>query len=142
MRLGKRILGAYAIAGLLAGSVCAQDNAFELELNGAKNTDKGCRVTFLAVNRLGNRLDKTAFEIGVFDEKGIFSELVVFDFGRLAAGKTKVVQYDLPRQCETISRMLLNSVKECAAEGGKDMKQDCEDKIVTRSRAEKIEFGK
>lgn len=126
----------------LAATVGAQESAFELELNGAKNTDKGCRVTFIAVNKLGTKLDKTAFEIGVFDEKSIFSELVVFDFGRLPSGKTKVVQYDLPRQCETISRMLLNSIKECAAEGGKDAKQDCEDKIVTRSRADKIEFGK
>ena len=116
----------------------AQDGNFELELNNVKQVPTGCRVVFVAVNQLGMQLDKMSVEIGVFDEKGLFSDMVVFDFGRLPKGKTKVVQYDLPHQCTTISRLLLNSVKECS--GDKDMRQECEDRIKTRSLVN-ISFG-
>jgi len=123
-----------------ASSPRAQESVFELELSNVKQVQSGCRVAFLAVNRLGIQLDKMAVEIGVFDENGLFSDMVVFDFGRLQKGKSKVVQYDLPRQCATISRLLLNSVKECA--GAKDMRQECEDRIQTRGNSKlNIAFG-
>jgi hypothetical protein len=139
MRLSALILSIAALAVLpLVSHAYAQDGDFDLELNNVKPVQNGCRVVFVAVNRLGTQLDKMAVEIGVFDEKGIFSDMVVFDFGRLPAGKTKVVQYDLPRECTTISRLLLNSVKECA--GQKDMRQECEDRIKTRSLVN-IGFG-
>jgi hypothetical protein len=130
-----------AIAGLAAFSISSaytEEADFEIELNTVKPVQNECRVVFVAVNRLGVQIDKMAVEIGVFDEKGIFSDMVVFDFGRLPAGKTKVVQYDLPRQCTSISRLLLNSVKECT--GQKDMRQECEDRIRTRSLVN-IGFG-
>jgi len=134
--MGQRVCGVALLAFLLSYSVIAaqtSEEAFELELNDAKPTADGCRVTFVAVNKLATRLDKTAIEIGVFDAKNIFSEMVVFDFGRLPAGKTKVVQYDLRRSCDSIGRLLLNSVKDCMGE--KDMKRQCEDNIKTRSLA-------
>jgi hypothetical protein len=138
MRLSALMMS-FALA-VLPPAACAyaEEGGFELELNNVKQVQSGCRVVFVAVNRLGTPLDKMAVEIGVFDEKGLFSDMVVFDFGRLPNGKTKVVQYDLPHQCATISRLLLNSVKECA--GGKDMKQECEDRIKTRSLVN-IGFG-
>jgi hypothetical protein len=125
-------------ASVTSSAAQAPDNAFDLELNNVKPTANGCRVTFVAINNLGTRLDSTAIEIGVFDANNIFSEMVVFDFGRLPSGKTKVVQYDLHRPCDTIGRLLLNSIKDC--KGEKDMKQECEDRIKTRSRAN-IAFG-
>jgi hypothetical protein len=110
----------------------AQDGAFELELNRLTEAQNGCRVTFVARNKLGARLDKTAIEIAVYDEQGIVSSKVVFDFGRLPNGRTKVVEYDLPRKCSTISQLQFNDVKECAGE--KDLKQDCYDKIKTSTK--------
>jgi hypothetical protein len=116
----------------------AQDGDLDLELNNVQQVPAGCRVTFVTINQLGADLDKMSVEIGVFDEKGIFSDMVVFDFGRLPKGKTKVVQYDLARKCTTISRLLFNSVNECSSE--KDMRQVCENKIKTRSLVN-ISFG-
>ena len=130
------------VAAVIPLNSCAhaQESDLELELNNARQVDKACRVAFLAVNRLGTQLDKVSVEIGVFDENDLFSDMVVFDFGRLPNGKSKVVQYDLPRQCTTISRLLLNSVKECA--GPKDMKQECEDHLRTTSNPKvNIRFG-
>jgi len=139
MRLAMILLLMLSLTAVPAGSrAYAQDGDFELELNNVKQVATGCRVVFVAVNQLGMQLDKMSVEIGVFDEKGLFSDMVVFDFGRLPKGKTKVVQYDLPRQCTTISRLLLNSVKECSGE--KDMRQDCEDRIKTHSLVN-ISFG-
>lgn len=109
------------------------EKTFEIELNGVEQIDNSCRITFVAVNNLGALLDKTSIEIGVFDKDNVFSEMVVFDFGRLPMGKTRVVQYDLPRKCETISRLLLNSFKDCS--GATDLKQLCEDSIRTKSQA-------
>ena len=139
MRPAKLLMCVFVLGTLFPGlEARAQESSFELALNNIEQVQSGCRVVFIAKNRLGTRLDKTAIEIAVFDAKNIFSGMVVFDFGRLPNGKTKVVQYDLPRECATISRLLLNSVKECAGE--KDMRQECEDRIITSSRA-KVEFG-
>jgi hypothetical protein len=133
-------------SGLVLGLVLAvsvaeaqsQDNFLDLELNNLMQVENGCRATFIVVNSLGAKLERTAIEIGVFDEKNVFSQMVVFDLGRLPQGKTKVVQYDLPRSCATISRLLLNSVKECAGSG--DITEQCEDRIRTRNSTA-IEFG-
>jgi hypothetical protein len=133
-------------SGLVLGLVLAvsaakaqsQDDFLNLELNNLMQVENGCRATFIVVNGLGVKLDRTAIEIGVFDEKNVFSQMVVFDLGRLPQGKTKVVQYDLPRSCTTISRLLLNSVKECT--GGGDIAAQCEDRIRTRNNTA-IEFG-
>ena len=137
MRLAVILILMLGLISLGSGAQAA-DGDFELELNNVKPVPTGCRVVFVAVNQLGTQLDKMSVEIGVFDEKGLFSDMVVFDFGRLPKGKTKVVQYDLPHQCTAISRLLLNSVKECAGE--KDMRQECEDRIKTHSLVN-ISFG-
>lgn len=118
--------------GAQAAQGQTQDGTFELELNRLADAQNGCRVTFVARNKLGARLDKTAIEIAVYDEQGIVSSKVVFDFGRLPNGRTKVVEYDLPRKCATISQLQFNDVKECAGE--KDLKQDCYDKIRTSTK--------
>ncbi|MGQ0484959.1 MAG: hypothetical protein ACT4SY_06365 [Hyphomicrobiales bacterium] len=121
-----------------AAQAQSEDNFLNFELNSLTQVENGCRATFIVVNSLGVKLERTAIEIGVFDEKNVFSQMVVFDLGRLPQGKTKVVQYDLPRSCATISRLLLNSVKECAGSG--DITAQCEDRIRTRNSTA-IEFG-
>jgi hypothetical protein len=119
------------VATHVAAFVDAQETGLELELNNVKDVQTGCRVAFIAFNGLGTQLDKMVVEVGVFDDKTRFLDMVVFDFGRLPKGKTKIVQYDLAGQCDKISRLVLNSVVECV--GGKDMRQECEDRIKTRS---------
>src|SRR6266545_5393292 len=89
MRFSALALSILALAATpLGSSPRAQESGFELELSNVKQVQSGCRVAFLAVNRLGTQLDKMAVEIGVFDENGLFSDMVVFDFGRLQNGKS------------------------------------------------------
>lgn len=46
------------------------------------------------------------------------SKLLVFEFGRLAVGKTKVVEFALAGVgCADISRILVNTAPECVADG-------------------------
>ena len=109
-------------AALLTGAATAQDAAsgprLALELNALQPSEAGCRVTFLATNGLGKPLDKAAFEIALFNGEGAIERLVALDFKALAAGKTKVLQFDLPAiGCDGIGRVLVNDVVSCTGDG-------------------------
>ncbi|MEI9428154.1 hypothetical protein [Mesorhizobium sp. Cs1299R1N3] len=89
-----------------------------LELNAARPSDKGCRLTFLVNNNLGADLTKAAFEIALFNEAGVVDRLTVLDFKDLPSGKTKVTRFDLAgTDCTKVSRVLINSATECAGTG-------------------------
>ena len=129
--------------GLAAQDVAAQDvqeKLITIELNKMQQSQSGCRLSFMAVNRLGAGLDRTALEIVVFDSEGIVSQTLVLDFGRLPEDKTKVVEFDLPRQCEEISRVLVNDVSECAGPSEEDLAEECLNALRISNRAA-IEFG-
>ncbi len=120
-------------------SAIAQDKSFSLELNNAKDNETGCRLTYVAFNGTGTVLDKTAYEVVVFDTDGGVSQFLILEFGRLPVGKTKVVQFDLrDNKCTDISRLLINDVSECQA-GGVDV-SICLDALQTTSRIS-IGFG-
>jgi hypothetical protein len=130
MRL-KALTFALALIGT-AGLADAQESGFNLELNNIKEIPQGCRVAFLASNQLGTTVQKLSVEIVVFDENSKVSDVVVFEFGRLPNGRSKVAQFDLSHQCGSISKLLLNNIKECS--GDKDIRQECEDRMKTTSR--------
>ena len=115
-----------------------------LELNGATDTDSGaCRMTFVATNRSGSGFDQTAWQVGIFDSDGIVRSILVLEFGALTDGKTKIVLFDLPGSgCQDISRVVVNDVAQCQAEGAAetDLSDTCLDSLATRSRAD-IDFG-
>lgn len=117
----------------------AQTGSFELELNNLEDIDAACRLTFLANNTTGVALDQTSYEVVVFDETGAVSQRLILEFGRLPEGKTKVVQFLLDRDCNRISRLLLNDVEECIATGGEPVPY-CLDGLVTSSRVD-VKFG-
>lgn len=123
-----------------SGMQQADTKLLTIELNKMQQSQNGCRLSFMAVNRLDTRLEKTALEIVVFDGEGIVSQTLVLDFGRLPEDKTKVVEFDLPRQCQEISRVLVNDVSECAGPGEEDLAEGCLNALRTSNRAE-IEFG-
>ncbi len=124
---------------VFAGFASAQTKNFTLELNGAKDNDGGCRITFVAVNKTGTKLDKTAYDVVVFDKEGGVSQFLILEFGQLTPKKTKVVQFELNDQkCTDISRLLINDVSDCVAEGKST--PICLDALETKSRTN-IEFG-
>ena len=99
----------------------AQETAplsFDLELNALQATEAGCRVTFLATNKLGAPLERAAIETALFDADGAIDRIVNLDFKGLTQGKTKVLQFelaDLP--CTGIGRVLINDISACEGTG-------------------------
>jgi len=123
----------------ISGVSTAQENTFSLELNSAKNNENGCRLTYVAKNKTGIKLDKTSYEVVVFDKDGGVSQFLILEFGKLPINKTKVVQFELNGQkCENISRLLINDVSDCEADG--KTVQLCLDSLKTKSRTS-IDFG-
>jgi hypothetical protein len=128
---------------LSASHAMAQDAtpALSLELNSVGDTaDGGCRLTYVANNGMASALEKTSFQMAVFDGTGSVTRLIVLDFGALTVGKTKVVQFDIPGQtCAQISRIVVNDVAQCTAAGGAAV-PDCLSTLATASRTS-IQFG-
>jgi hypothetical protein len=144
MRVGRAGFATIA-AGLLTvvsavSPALAQDSKkLSIELNNASDTNGGCRLTYVAVNGTGVALDKTSYEIVVFDADQKVSQLLILEFGKLPVGKTKVVSFDLGGHgCNTISRILINSASECVS-GGQAVPV-CLDELQTNTRT-KIAFG-
>lgn len=126
---------------VVASAVTAQDTAaFTLELNSAAETEDGsCRLTYVAANRTGNALDRTAYEVAVFDAQGAVTRLLVLEFGALIEGKTKILQFDLGgTPCGSISRIVVNDAAACTV-GGAEVPV-CMNALTASSRTA-IQFG-
>lgn len=101
-----------------AGAAEAQEKALSIQLNKAADAGAGCRLTFVARNDTDAVLDKASYEIAVFDSNNQVAKLLIFEFGRLAKGKTKVVEFEYPSlACKAISRILVNTAPECVTGG-------------------------
>ena len=114
-------VGLAVILGLASAPLAAQESqAFELDLNGATDTDDGgCRLTYVATNRSDLAFDRTAFQVGLFDADGAVTRLLVLEFGALVAGKTKILQFELAGSpCASISRIIVNDVAACTLADG------------------------
>ena len=131
--------------GLLAVTPAfAQENAqqFTLELNAAAETEAGsCRLTYVASNQTDTALERTAYEVAVFDAQGVVTRLLVLEFGALVEGKTKILQFDLASTaCASISRIVVNDVAACTVAGSGDEAGVCMQGLAASSRTA-IQFG-
>jgi hypothetical protein len=137
------LLGAAAAltTGVMAAtsSALSQDNALTIELNDATDVGGNCRLAYVAFNGTGQLLDKASFDVFIFDKDGKVGQSLVFQFGRLLDGKTKVVQFDLAgSSCASISRLLVNDIRECSVAGKESTV--CIDTLKTTTRTP-IAFG-
>lgn len=131
-------LAAVLMSGLLAFSAQAQEKQLQLELNSLATSGKGCRVSFVAQNRLGTALDKATLELVVFDDKQLISQMLILELGKFPVKKTRVIQFDLGKPCGGISRLLINDFTECA--GASLAPDTCIKSLSTSSRAN-VKFG-
>lgn len=133
---------ALPVATLAQETTAPETPEFLLELNNAQDTDTGgCRLTYVATNGSPDALSETAFEFAVFDAEGVVSRILVLEFGALIAGKTKILQFDLPDGgCENLSRIVVNNVAACTLADGSDAGALCSEGLTTRSRTA-IQFG-
>ena len=82
--------------------------------------------------RYGIAARKGSYEIAAFDAAKTVTKLLVFEFGRLPVGKTKVVEFALAGvACADISRILVNTAPECVADGAAST--ICLDALRTKS---------
>lgn len=136
---------AVALAAFLPGAAPAQSGNFELELNTAADvaTEAGgvaCRLTYVATNNTGIALERTSYEVAIFDAGGAVSNMLVLEFGALPLGRTRVVQFDLADlACADISRILVNNQNDCASEAGEH--EVCLAALIASSRSQSIQFG-
>lgn len=141
---GRSHVAALAATFALACSpAAAQDQpTFQLELNAAAETTAGsCRLTYVASNQSDVALDRTAYEVAVFDAAGTVTRLLVLEFGALVAGKTKILQFDLAdTPCASISRIVVNDVAACTQAGDGAASDVCMSGLVASSRTA-IQFG-
>ena len=131
-------------AALAATPALAQDAApapsLALELNALTPSETGCRVTFLATNKLGTEVVRSAFEIALFGSGGGIERLVSLEFKAMPDGKTRVLQFDIGEiSCDALTRVLINDITACEGEG-LDPKV-CYAALSTTSRLDKVEFG-
>lgn len=99
-----------------AGFAEAQEKALSIELNNSADEGGGCRLTFVAKNDTDAVLDKAPYEVAIFDANKQVAKLLIFEFGPLPKGKTKVVEFVYPSlDCKGISRILVNTSPECVA---------------------------
>jgi hypothetical protein len=138
--VARYVMASLALSLSLGSAALAETGTIELELNTATDVEGGCRLTYVATNATPVALEKTAYEVAVFDTDGIVKQLLVLDFGFLPSGKTRVVQFDLPEQgCTAISRISINNPVECvAASGPSDI---CRDNQLLSSRVPSIQFN-
>jgi hypothetical protein len=136
-----RLTIALLTAALCTAPVFAQETpSLLLELNALTPSETGCRVTFLATNKLGTVLTRSAFEIALFGAGGGIERLVSLDFKAMPEGKTRVLQFDIAEVgCDKVSRVLINDIVACDGEG-LDPKV-CFNGLTTLSRLDAVEFG-
>lgn len=130
------IFRALALTAMFAAPALAQESSgLTLDLNNLQSQDGACRITFVASNSLAADLDKLGFEVVLFNTQGLVERMVALDFGAMAQGRTKVLQFNLPAlDCSAVGRVLINDVT-C-----EDTEVECLDALALESRSE-IAFG-
>ncbi len=131
----KHLLALVAVTALsVAPAAAIEPGQFGLELNALQQSEAGCRITFLAENRLGSEIGKSSFELALFGADGSIDRLVALDFGALPEGKSRVVQFELKQlACDEIGRVLVNDITAC--EGGDLTPAACLAALVPSTRA-------
>ncbi|PKA39337.1 hypothetical protein [Rhizobium sullae] len=133
---------AFVAGGLLAtGTLCpayaqnaaaaAPANVLEVELNALTPSQKGCMMTFVALNKLAAPVNKISFELALFNDKNAVDKITVLDFRDLPQGKKRVRQFDMPNvKCEAVTRILINDTPVCDGPAA----GECMKGLVTRSQ--------
>ena len=139
MRLATALIVTLLATGIWATPMPAEANSLTLELNKVTDGPQGCLATVLIGNKLCRNLDRFRLDLVLFNGKGVLFDRVLIDLAPLPRGRTTVASFPLvPGACTDVSRILLQDVPACRAEGQKEM--DCLSGIAVSSRTG-IEFG-
>lgn len=141
--MGKSILSAAALLLFSASIASSQDaeKIISLELNRViQSSEDVCQVVFFGENGLDQNFEEVTWRLAVFGEDGVFRNLLALPLGSLSAGKRRVVQYNLPSNCDELSEIIVNDVASCTIAGGGEDSDVCMTQLVVSSRTD-IAFG-
>ncbi|GAA6203039.1 hypothetical protein [Aquicoccus sp. SU-CL01552] len=92
--------------------------SLSIELNALTPLDRGCALSFLALNGRSADVSRAVFEAVLFDRAGRVDRLMLFDFAALPAGRPRVRQFVVPDLgCATLGRILFNGASSCEGTG-------------------------
>ena len=127
-------------ASLTATPLMAEEPSLALELNAVAEQDSGCRITFVATNRLSADLSALVVEAVIFTPDGLVDRLALLDFQTLPQTRPRVRQFDLPGlACDRIGQVLINAVGTCTGEGVQP--DSCAAAIAVSSRIDTIQIS-
>lgn len=110
-----------AATGIAAGENrgdMPQPGDLSLQLNTLETVERGCRLTFVMHNGLGQAIEALGVELALFAPDGGVSAIIALDAGALPAKKTQVQRFVAPDvACADIARVLLNDLTRCDGEG-------------------------
>jgi hypothetical protein len=109
----------------------------DIELNSLNLAEKECTVNFVMQNGLASAIDALSLEIVLFGAEGRITSILNLKAGELPLKKTKVKQFRL-KNCESVSRILINEITECS--GANLTPKVCSEKLKTTNKT-KVEFG-
>ncbi|MBX4969922.1 hypothetical protein [Rhizobium binae] len=120
-----------AVAGVCQAQEAAPAASLKVELNALAPSQKGCIMTFVALNQLPAAINKVSFELAFFNDKNAVDRITVLDFRDLPRGKKRVRQFDMPNvKCESVTRILINDTPVCDGPAA----GECMKGLVTRSQ--------
>ncbi|MFS2177471.1 hypothetical protein ACCC98_16245 [Rhizobium pisi] len=120
-----------AVASVSQAQEAAFATSLDVELNALAPSQKGCMMTFVALNNLSATINKISFELAFFNDKNTVDRITVLDFRDLPQGKKRVRQFDMPNvNCESVTRILINDTPVCDGPAA----GECMKGLVTRSQ--------
>ncbi|KAA8611164.1 hypothetical protein AL037_10110 [Salipiger aestuarii] len=123
-----------AIPAIAQDADAAPAATLSIELNAQQQTERGCKLSFLARNASGADIAAVVFETVLFDTNGQVERLTLFDFAALPANKPRLRQFVVPGlQCDALGQVLINGAATCDAPAGA---QVCTDGLTLSSRTD------
>ena len=111
------VCAAFILSGIVTASSAQDKAAISFELNNARQTGKGCRLSFVVQNGMPAAIEALALEIVLFNKEGLVDQFLKLKAGALPMGKTRVKQFVLKgKDCGGLSKILINEIAECKGE--------------------------
>ena len=127
------ILALLAILFLAVAPAVAQQGLVKVELNKLEPGDAACQAFLLIENTTPTSFESLTLDLVMFDPDGIISRRLAVEMAPVRSGKTSVKVFNIEGlACTGVSRILVNDVLSCNADG--TARKDCLDVIETASR--------
>ncbi len=112
----------------------AEQGGLIIELNKVEDLDGGCQAWPVFQNKLGAALDRFNLDLFKFDKDGVIVGRLLIEILPMRNGRTRVTVYRLhDGPCSGLSRVLVNDILECRAEGNGEL--DCLAGLSVMSRS-------